>query len=131
MTYVITEPCIRDGACAAVCPVECIVAGPEDDSMWGMAYWIDPDTCIDCGACIPECPFEAIFTEDEIPTAFKAAGGEYINRSGLTGHYEGEDVNGEAVVLDTVRQLETGEVIDLSEDEQTNKKFFEDGPGYG
>jgi len=31
MAYVITEPCIRDGACAEVCPVECIVPGPEDE----------------------------------------------------------------------------------------------------
>ncbi|MGC9333904.1 MAG: 4Fe-4S dicluster domain-containing protein, partial [Anaerolineae bacterium] len=50
MAYVITEACIRDGSCAEVCPVECIVPGPEGDPQWGMAYWIDPDTCIDCGA---------------------------------------------------------------------------------
>jgi len=93
--------------------------------------YIDPETCIDCGACIPECPFEAIFTEDEVPAAFEAAGGEYINRVGLTGHYEGENTDGEVVVLDTVRQLEAGEVVDLTEDTQLNYEFFEDGPGYG
>jgi len=70
MTYVITEPCIRDGSCAEVCPVECIVAGPEDDPKWGMAYWIDPDTCIDCGACAPECPVDAIFPDDEVPDEY-------------------------------------------------------------
>ncbi len=70
MTYVITELCIRDGSCAEVCPVECIVAGPEDDPQWGMAYWIDPDTCIDCGACAPECPTDAIFPEDEVPEEY-------------------------------------------------------------
>ncbi len=70
MTYVITEPCIRDGSCAEVCPVECIVAGPEDDPKWGMAYWIDPDTCIDCGACAPECPADAIFPDDEVPEEY-------------------------------------------------------------
>lgn len=70
MTWVITELCIRDGACAEVCPVECIVAGPEDDAEWGMAYWIDPDTCIDCGACGPECPTDAIFPDDEVPDEY-------------------------------------------------------------
>ena len=44
MPYVITELCSRDGACAEVCPVECIVAGPEGDAEWGMAYFIDPDS---------------------------------------------------------------------------------------
>jgi ferredoxin--NADP+ reductase len=67
MPYVITEACIRDGACAEVCPVECIVAAPEDDPKWGATYWIDPDTCIDCGACAPECPTDAIFPDDEVP----------------------------------------------------------------
>jgi ferredoxin len=70
MPYVITGLCIRDGACAEVCPVECIVAGPEDDPKWGMAYWIDPDTCIDCGACAPECPSDAIFPDDEVPEEY-------------------------------------------------------------
>ncbi|MGD8464048.1 MAG: ferredoxin family protein [Anaerolineae bacterium] len=70
MTYVITEPCIRDGSCAEVCPVECIVAGPEDDPQWGVAYWIDPDTCIDCGACAPECPVDAIYPDDEVPDEY-------------------------------------------------------------
>ena len=68
MTYVITEPCIRDGACAEVCPVECIVAGPEDEG-WP-TYYIDPDTCIDCGACAPECPVDAIFPDDEVPDEY-------------------------------------------------------------
>jgi ferredoxin len=71
MAYVITELCIRDGACAEVCPVECIVKGPEDDPQWGAAYWIDPDTCIDCGACAPECPSDAIFPEDEVPAKYE------------------------------------------------------------
>jgi ferredoxin--NADP+ reductase len=71
MAYVITELCIRDGSCAAVCPVECIVKGPEDDPKWGAAYWVDPDTCIDCGACAPECPTDAIFPIDEVPDVYK------------------------------------------------------------
>ena len=72
MTYVITEACIRDGACAEVCPVECIVMGPEGDEEWGMAYFIDPDTCIDCGACAPECPTDAIFADDEVPGEYES-----------------------------------------------------------
>jgi ferredoxin len=70
MAYVITEECIRDGACAEVCPVECIVEGPEDDPKWGAAYWIDPDACIDCGACAPECPSDAIYPDDEVPDEY-------------------------------------------------------------
>jgi NAD-dependent dihydropyrimidine dehydrogenase PreA subunit len=69
MAYVITEPCIRDGSCAEVCPVECIVAGPEGTE-WDAAYWIDPDTCIDCGACAPECPVDAIYPDDEVPEEY-------------------------------------------------------------
>jgi len=67
MAYVITEGCIRDGSCAEVCPVECIVAGPEEDEKWPSSYWINPDDCIDCGACAPECPEEIIYADDEVP----------------------------------------------------------------
>ena len=70
MAYVITEPCIRDGACAEVCPVECIVPGPMDDG-W-LTYFIDPEACIDCGACAPECPVDAIFADDEVPDEYQA-----------------------------------------------------------
>lgn len=92
--------------------------------------YIDPDTCIDCGACVPECPYEAIFMEEEVPVAYEAYGDEYINRLGLEGHYEGTDHYGETVVLDTVRQLEEGEMVDLTPDIQPNYDFFEEGPGY-
>ncbi|HSN75097.1 MAG TPA: ferredoxin family protein [Anaerolineae bacterium] len=69
MTHVITDLCIRDGACVEVCPVECIVAGqPEAEWPW---YYIDPDTCIDCGACVPECPVEAIFPEEDVPKEYQ------------------------------------------------------------
>ena len=65
MTHIITNICLRDGGCAEVCPVECIVPGkPEEE--WPL-YYIDPDTCIDCGACVPECPWEAIFPEEDVP----------------------------------------------------------------
>jgi ferredoxin len=93
-------------------------------------YYIDPDTCIDCGACVPECPYSAIFPEDEVPAAYTARGGEYINRVGLSGHYEGANRDKQAVVLDCVRQLEAGEVVDLTQDIQANYDYYDKGPGY-
>ncbi len=71
MTHVIFDLCIRDGACAEVCPVECIVAGqPEEEWPW---FYIDPDTCIDCGACVPECPVDAIRPEEDLEPQYFAA----------------------------------------------------------
>jgi len=128
MTHVITSLCVRDRGCIEVCPVECIVPGPPADG-WSMVY-IDPDTCIDCGACVPECPFSAIFPEDEVPAGYTAKGGEYINKVGLTGHYEGTNHHGKAVILDTTRQLAAGEIVDLTLDIQVNNDFFKSGPGY-
>jgi NAD-dependent dihydropyrimidine dehydrogenase PreA subunit len=95
-----------------VCPVECINA--EDTANKRPTYSIDPDVCIDCGACVPECPYNAIFPQDEVPAAYRAKGGEFINRFGLTGRYEGVNHQGEAVVLETTRQLTKGEVVDLT-----------------
>lgn len=92
--------------------------------------YIDPDTCIDCGACVPECPFSAIFPEDEVPSAYTAKGGEFINKVGLSGHYEGTNHHGKTVVLETTRQLGAGEVIDLTADIELNSSFFKSGPGY-
>jgi len=96
---------------------------------WPWIY-IDPDTCIDCGACVPECPYAAIFPEDEVPAAYSAKGGEYVSKVGLSGHYEGENSNGVQVVLETAKQLEAGEVVDLTADIQPNYDFFTSGPGY-
>jgi ferredoxin len=128
MTHIITSLCLRDSGCVDVCPVECIVPGkPQDKYPW---YYIDPDTCIDCGACVPECPYAAIFPEDEVPSSYTAKGGEYINRIGQTGHYEGENNKGEAVVLDSVKKLETGEKYNLTEDIKANYSYFKEGPGY-
>ena len=88
------------------------------------------EECIACGACIPECPFEAIFPEDEVPSAYTAKGGEMVNLVGLTEHYEGVDHHGKAVVLNTVRTLKAGEVVDLTKDIQPNYDFYTKGPGY-
>lgn len=128
MTHIITSLCLRDGSCVEVCPVECIVPGqPVDEWPW---YYIDPDTCIDCGACIPECPYEAIFTEDEVPEAYTAKGGEWISLLGLSGVYDGKNDKGEPVHLEQARQLEAGEVVNLRDDIQPNYDYFKTGPGY-
>ena len=104
-----------------------LVANQPTEWPW---FYIDPDTCIDCGACIPECPYEAIFPEDEVPSSYTARGGEFISKIGLTGHYEGTNHHSEKVILDCVRKLEAGEVVDLTEDIQANYAFFQKGPGY-
>lgn len=132
MTHIITSLCLRDGGCVTVCPVECIVPGkPEDQWPW---FYIDPDTCIDCGACVPECPYNAIFPQDELPSAYKAKGGEYVSMPvgtpGFTTVYEGADHEGEPVHLDATRILQTGEIVDLTLDYQPNVDYFIKGPGY-
>ncbi|MBK8783958.1 MAG: ferredoxin family protein [Anaerolineales bacterium] len=121
MTHIITSLCLRDNGCSDVCPVESIQPGTAPE--WP-TYYIDSSTCIDCGACVPECPFHAIYPEDEVPSAFKAKGGEFINEAGLTGHYEAKDHHGKAVVLETTRALTAGEVLDLRGSIKTNAQFF-------
>jgi ferredoxin len=83
MTYVIAEPCIgvKDGSCAAVCPVDCIHTTDTADM-----YFIDPTECIDCGICIPECPVDAIYPDNDLPGRW--ARFTYINEDpggGLSG----------------------------------------------
>ena len=121
MTHVITSLCLRDNGCSDVCPVESIQPGTSPE--WP-TYYIDSSKCIDCGACIPECPWEAIFPEDEVPGAFKAKGGEYINEAGLTGRYEAVNHRGQKVELDTTKVLAAGEVLDLRGSIQKNKQFY-------
>ncbi|MEX2160923.1 MAG: 4Fe-4S binding protein [Anaerolineales bacterium] len=132
MTHIITSLCLRDGGCVDVCPVECIVPGlPQDKYPW---YYIDPATCIDCGACIPECPFEAIFTEDEVPEAYGAKGGERqamaVGTAGFDQTYEGSNHHGHAVKMDGIRVLAAGETLNLRNDIQPNYDYFQNGPGY-
>ncbi len=122
MTHVITSLCLRDNGCSAVCPVECIQPGTPQEK-WPN-YYIDPATCIDCGACIPECPYSAIFHQDDVPSAFIAKGGEFLNHANLKGHYEGVDHHGTAIVLESTRVLNAGEVVDLRESVKLNAAFF-------
>ncbi|MEA5077549.1 MAG: 4Fe-4S dicluster domain-containing protein [Anaerolineaceae bacterium] len=132
MAHVITSLCMRDGGCATVCPVECIVPGKPEDKWPG--FYIDADTCIDCGACVPECPFEAIFPEDEVPSAYTAKGGEHLSApagtAGFSEVYDGKNHDGEPVHLVATRTLKSGEVVDLTPAIATNADFFKSGPGY-
>jgi NAD-dependent dihydropyrimidine dehydrogenase PreA subunit len=132
MARVITSLCLRDGSCATVCPVECIVPGKPEDKYPG--YYIDADTCIDCGACESECPFNAIFPADEVPAAFTAKGGEHLSMpvgtAGFTEVYDGQDHEGNAVHLTATRTLKAGEVVDLTPAVEANEAFFKGGPGY-
>ena len=121
MSHIITSLCLRDGGCMEVCPVECISPGNPTDK-WP-TYFIDPGSCIDCGACVPECPYNAIFPENEVPGSFKAKGGEFINQPGFTGHYTGSNHKGKVVNLETVRQLNKGEIVDLRPSIKLNYDF--------
>ena len=132
MTYIITSLCLRDGGCSVVCPVECIVPGkPVDKWPW---YYIDPDTCIDCGACVPECPFDAIFPEDEVPSAYKAKGGESIAQrvgtASFTETFDGTDHFGKPIHLTSTRALSPGEIVNLTKDIPDNYEYYKSGPGY-
>jgi ferredoxin len=132
MPHVITSLCLREGSCALVCPVECIVPGKPSDQYPN--YYIDPDTCIDCDACVPECPMDAIFTDDAVPTAYKAKGGEVLSMPngtpGFTEAYSGKDHDGSPVHLEATRKLAAGEIVDLTPAKKANADFFSEGPGY-
>lgn len=141
MTHIITEICLRDGGCAEVCPVECIIPGKPQEE-WPL-YYIDRDTCIDCGACVPECPWEAIFPEEDVPSDYVGKGtikvrgsdlAQRINKPvgtpGFDQVYDGVNGQGEAVHLEGTRILKKGEVVDLTPGTALNDAFFQGGPGY-
>ncbi len=68
MPYVITERCIKDGACSEVCPVACIHTTPEEPQ-----FYIDPDVCIECEQCVVVCPVDAVFLDAELPPEYQPA----------------------------------------------------------
>lgn len=68
MPFVITEICVRDGACVEVCPVACIHAKPESPQ-----FYIDPDICIECEQCVVVCPVDAVFLDMDLPEQYAAA----------------------------------------------------------
>lgn len=122
MTHVITALCLRDNGCMSVCPVDCIQPGNPADGF--PTFYIDPNTCIDCGACVRECPFHAIFSEEDVPAAYRAQGGEYINQAGLTGYYEAVNHHGEQVILNTTRILGQGEILNLRDGILLNREYY-------
>lgn len=132
MARVITSLCMREGGCATVCPVDCIVPGKPEDLYPG--FYIDAETCIDCGACESECPFNAIFPEDEVPSAYKAKGGERLSMpkgtAGFTEVFDTKNRDGEDVHLVATKALAAGDVVDLTPSIQANNDFFKSGPGY-
>jgi len=56
MAYMITERCVKCGACESECP-NCAIMEEEKQ------FKIDAAKCVQCGACICVCPNDAI---DEI-----------------------------------------------------------------
>ncbi len=132
MAHVITSLCVREGGCAIVCPVECIVPGKPQDKYPG--FYIDADTCIDCDACVPECPFFAIFAEEDVPSAYTAKGGEVLSMPegtpGYSEEFNGKNHDGEPVHLKATRKLAAGEVVDLTPAIAENAAYFREGPGY-
>ena len=82
MAHVIAEPCVGDGGCAAMCPLDCIHPTPGERLFQKVEKLnIDPETCIDCGLCADECPHGAIFPEDKLPAEwahFKQRNAEYF-----------------------------------------------------
>lgn len=127
MPHVITDLCLRDGGCTTVCPVDCITPGNPLDE-WP-TYYIDPDSCIDCDACVSECPNQAIFTDEDMPAAFKAKGGEFLTQVNGSEVFDGTDRAGKKVHLKG-RSLKAGEVIDFTKAIATNAEFYKSGPGY-
>ena len=132
MPHVITDLCLRDGSCKAVCPVDCIVPGyPVEEYP---KYYIDPETCIDCGACEAECPYGAIFPDSEVPNMYIAKGSERLSKplvvSGYTESYDGFNCQGKQVHLKATRQLQKDEIVDLRLSIKDNAIFFLEGPGY-
>ena len=66
----VAQPCVgvKDTACVAVCPVDCIhPTRDEADFSTEQMLFIDPDTCVGCGMCLDECPVRAIFDEVDVP----------------------------------------------------------------
>ncbi|HEV3001882.1 MAG TPA: 4Fe-4S binding protein [Solirubrobacteraceae bacterium] len=75
MTYVIAEPCIgvKDGSCAAVCPVDCIHPTPDEEAFAAVEQlYIDRTVCIDCDICASVCPVDAIFEDERLPERWHA-----------------------------------------------------------
>lgn len=99
MTYVITELCIRDGACAEVCPVTCIHTTPESPQ-----FYIDPDICIECEQCVVVCPVDAVFLDNDLPGQYAVA--EEVNAAFFRETNEPVEQISHAVALHMIHEAE-------------------------
>jgi len=82
MPHIIAEPCIgvKDTACVAVCPFDCIHPTKDEASFAAEELLcIDADNCTDCGLCVDECPAKAIFPQEELPAEWLS----FIERNAL------------------------------------------------
>ena len=74
MAYVIALPCIgvKDTACVAVCPVDCIRPTKNEVGFeTAEQFYIDQGDCIHCHLCREECPVQAIFADDDLPAEWQ------------------------------------------------------------
>lgn len=100
MPYVITEECIRDGACAEVCPVTCIHSTPDAPQ-----FYIDPDICIECEQCVVVCPVEAVYLDIELPDEYRHA--EDVNAAFFRQTKEEVEELSYAAAMDMIHEVES------------------------
>jgi len=99
VAYVITELCIRDGACAEVCPVACIHSTPESPQ-----FYIDPDICIECEQCVVVCPVDAVFLDIDLPEEYEVA--EEVNADFFRETKEPVEALSYATALEMIHEAE-------------------------
>ena len=75
MAYVVTRLCrdCKDMGCVSICPKDCILEHRPATGASDLPnqLFIDPEECIDCNACVAECPWEAIYSDGDVPDAFR------------------------------------------------------------
>jgi ferredoxin--NADP+ reductase len=65
---VITDKCIKDMLCIAVCQRKAIHPKQDEPGYADVKQlYINPKKCISCGSCISVCESEAIFSIEELP----------------------------------------------------------------
>jgi NAD-dependent dihydropyrimidine dehydrogenase PreA subunit len=68
MATVVTDACIKDYLCIAVCQRKCIHPRKDEEGADLVPQvYINPKKCLDCGSCIEVCESGALFTLDELP----------------------------------------------------------------